>query len=81
MMVMAARVVVIQHNDGEQSGDEFDIPPTREGETATETLARKATSHEDHGWTIEFTSDGFHAWKEYPGRPVERKDRYFRLID
>jgi predicted TIM-barrel fold metal-dependent hydrolase len=80
------RVVVLQLNDGVPNGVEFDVPPRREGETAAETLANKAASHKNRGWTIEPTEDGFHAWKEYPeeeypNRPAERKDRFFRLVD
>lgn len=77
-----AELWVEQFSDGERVGEhEVPSPPQADEGTAKETLVIKAASHERRGWTIEETPDGFHAWKEYPGRVVERKDRYFRIVD
>lgn len=92
------KVVCEQYVDGIQVGDDVVIPELvgvgrcgesvveRNGETPNETLERKLLGAKYHGWNVERTKDGFHAWKLYsdgdgtPDRP-NRKDRYFRIVE
>lgn len=71
-----------QLNDGEQSGSEFIVAPHYGGQDPAELLALKVASHRAHGWTVEETGSGVHAWKEWAGRPAgvpSRKDRFFEI--
>lgn len=91
------RVICEQHRDGVPDEHVTEIPELRgvgrcgeeiverEGETPAETMERKLLGARYHGWSVELTADGFHAWKEYgdgdgtPERP-HRVDRYFRMV-
>jgi hypothetical protein len=83
---MAGRVVVVQLNDGVQSGDETEVSPPVPGDTPRMILERKASSAEEKGWTVEWDADGngFHCWKTYPENDARddepsRRDRFFRM--
>lgn len=80
------RLLGRQENDGEQSGDVYEIVPL-EGLTPEQMLERKVESHAGRGWRVERRPDGVvHAWKTYPAsnrkidpNAVLRKDRYMWL--
>lgn len=75
------RLMVVQHNDDDRSGEWREVLPAVPGETSRQTLERKAASHAAHGWTVTRTPDGFHAYKDYePGGWVGRKMRVFRIV-